>query len=626
MKKREFIALAALVACVVAVLTQAPAGQIGTASIVVSLAALALELRALVSGRQSPFSCAAAFYLAACYDENIGPSAALTIAILGTSIRSLWLQSGEGLRGQLADLLSVAAGCTAFLVASDLSWSNRASLTAIGFLLCSEVVANSLYRHSKEERMSRRRFAIACIIGSIPASVLIEHEPGVAFFLLPLLLIVQHGGHGLLMRIRKEEVQAMEQGLRSAKKDLKSAKRESVLKSKQVKETRLERELVENLVGFFARNPSIEEILRGCLDATVPLVNAEARTIWKKEEKGDFKAVHGRGTKGRVPSQRFLQSCWDSGEFRTQFSETGGYFCGAPLPGQGVVSFTLSEPLGLTDRHLDLLSIVLSQFALGLEAALYRARLETSLRLQEKTNEELKLSQSQLVQSSKMAAVGQLAAGVAHELNSPLGATLLQIQMGKMRLEAGKTEKVMHSLEVSETSLGVAQEIIDKLLRFSRASDSAPIKVRLQDCVERAWEMLRGQVESHGVELTLELGEEDLYVMGSPIELQQVFTNLILNARDAAAANQEVNYPHICIGLKGNESRCFATVSDSGAGVVEEAKERLFEPFFTTKLVGEGTGLGLSISFQIIESHSGEISLEPSDVGATFLVDLPRVF
>ena len=271
-----------------------------------------------------------------------------------------------------------------------------------------------------------------------------------------------------------------------------------------------------------------------------------------------------------------------------------------------VLLIGIEAPGAFSTYHRDLVYLLASHTA----ALLRNCRL----------HEDLQRSQEQLVQSSKMAAVGQLAAGVAHELNSPLAAALLQLQAGRMRLESGNKEKVAHSLDVAERSTMKAQHIIDNLLKFSRASSTLKKSVSLNQVVDETLELLGEQLK---VELHNRI-QRDFFVHGNLVELQQIVTNLLLNARDAAQANSEERAPEIFIETTERDDMACLRVLDSGAGITEEAMPRLFEPFFTTKLIGEGTGLGLSISYQIAEDHDGRLEASNrDDGGACFELWLP---
>ncbi len=252
-----------------------------------------------------------------------------------------------------------------------------------------------------------------------------------------------------------------------------------------------------------------------------------------------------------------------------------------------------------TAQEQESLSLGAVQMAMMLEKArLYEEVLDSRRRLQE--------SQAQLVSSSKLAAVGQLAAGVAHELNTPLGALLLRLEAAQRSLDKGNSEGVRKNLKVADTALMSAKEIVAKLLAYSHDKPSKPVPVLVSSVVDQAVLLVGGQLETQQVSLSLGLVPE-CRVLGNPNELSQVLINLLLNARDAilsAAPRGEVS-----VRVRRLEREVQLEVEDSGPGLPESIRERVFEPFFTTKPVGVGTGLGLSVSRQIVAAHQGELRL-----------------
>ena len=262
----------------------------------------------------------------------------------------------------------------------------------------------------------------------------------------------------------------------------------------------------------------------------------------------------------------------------------------------------VGQPLGDLDREL--LRLFSSQFACLLETA----GLHDDLNL---TLEQLKRSQAQLVQNSKLAAIGQLAAGVAHELNTPLGAVTVGSELVRKFLESDQA-KAKERIEGVLVAASQMQEVISKLLLYSNTAASSRHPVDLGQLVKDTLLLIpdRGCV--------IEVSETTpVRVWGSPGELQQVVRSLVLNALESQSSRLEIS-------LEVLEGKVALHVKDEGIGMDEVTSQRVYEPFFTTKSVGQGTGLGLSTARQLVEQHNGQLShVSQPGQGSTFTVTLP---
>jgi len=225
-----------------------------------------------------------------------------------------------------------------------------------------------------------------------------------------------------------------------------------------------------------------------------------------------------------------------------------------------------------------------------------------------------------IIETEKMAAVGQLAGGVAHEINNPLGGILAFSQL--MKRDAGRTPQDVESLNLIEESAIRCKRIVESLLRFSRHSrpeDRHPFDV--SRCVDDAAYLFKAQLKSAPrAKLEMRLGQKLPLVLGDAAQLGQVVLNLLQNSLQALP-NREGT---ISVETGVADGRCYIQVTDTGSGIAPEHLPRIFEPSFTTKPPGEGTGLGLSIAYRIVEDHGGNFQVQSAPgQGATFTVLLP---
>jgi C4-dicarboxylate-specific signal transduction histidine kinase len=240
----------------------------------------------------------------------------------------------------------------------------------------------------------------------------------------------------------------------------------------------------------------------------------------------------------------------------------------------------------------------------------------------ERREHELRDKQEQLVQAGKLATLGELTTGVAHELNNPLNNIGLYVGNVIDRVHLGEldTERSLADLEKAMDQVRKATEIISHLRTFGRAAPITIEQVDMDDVIERALSLMHEQLRLRAIDVELDLSPEELIVLGNPIQLEQVFINLLTNARDALV---DATTRTIRIASKIDGDRIEILVADTGPGIPAPIQQRIFDPFFTTKDVGAGTGLGLSITYSIVKEHAGEIVLMPARKGATFQIVLP---
>jgi two-component system NtrC family sensor kinase len=305
------------------------------------------------------------------------------------------------------------------------------------------------------------------------------------------------------------------------------------------------------------------------------------------------------------------------------------------VPSDGSRPFTamMAAPLKLGERRIGTLTVdsrkanafsdsdgrLLMTLATQAAAAIENARLVSDL---QQSLEHLKTTQAQLVQSEKLSALGQLIAGVAHELNNPLTAIMGYTQL--LQMSDRFDEEAQHDLQRVHAQAERAAEIVENLLTFARQHRAERQYASVNEIIERTLELRSYQLHVENVEVVTALEEALPRTMVDANQMQQVFLNLINNAQDAMIEHDEGGTLTIRSRTVGDAIR--VSVTDTGPGLSPEAEQHLFEPFFTTKEVGKGTGLGLSICFGIVDAHDGRIWTENAPgQGATFVVELPIV-
>jgi PAS domain S-box-containing protein len=233
---------------------------------------------------------------------------------------------------------------------------------------------------------------------------------------------------------------------------------------------------------------------------------------------------------------------------------------------------------------------------------------------------EVKRLEEQLIQAEKLAAMGQMLAGVAHELNNPLTAILGVSEL--LRDRQGIDESTKRQLEMTHRQARRAARIVQNLLEFSRPASPQKKAIDLNSIIDRTLQLHDHSLRRNSVEATFQPVPDLPVVIGDANQLIQVFLNLISNAEQAIKEVRPSGRIKIRLGKLGN--RVFVTVQDDGPGIKPEALPKLFDPFFTTKRPGGGTGLGLSICMSIVREHGGNIEAESiPEGGAAFTIYLP---
>ncbi len=234
----------------------------------------------------------------------------------------------------------------------------------------------------------------------------------------------------------------------------------------------------------------------------------------------------------------------------------------------------------------------------------------------------LREGRENLIRTEKLAGVGRLAAGVAHEVGNPLAAILGYVEMllGETADRPLTPEMRRDMLERIRGETGRIHHIIQELLEYARPSPEEPATLDLRKAVDAALSLVRAQARGRGIQARVDLPVDLPAVRAPQGRVTQVLLNLLLNAADATAGKGTIT-----IDARRSADRVVLTVGDDGPGVPVAARDKIFDPFFTTKDPGQGTGLGLAVSLAIVETLGGRLRLVPSSKGARFELDLPAV-
>jgi two-component system NtrC family sensor kinase len=238
-----------------------------------------------------------------------------------------------------------------------------------------------------------------------------------------------------------------------------------------------------------------------------------------------------------------------------------------------------------------------------------------------KMRKELEDANIQLIQSQKIASIGRMAAGVAHEINNPLSAILIYTELLKEKLK-NNPEHLEDLQEIIDQTLR-CKKIVSDLLEFSRKSAAKTSSFSMENLINKSLDLFIHKASFHNIEVIKEVQEGMPPMVGDMSQLQQVFTNLFMNAADAMEGKGRLT-----VRARFDDERCrfIIHVADTGPGIPEDQRDKVFDIFFTTKPVGKGTGMGLSISQNIIKIHGGNLYFEcPPEGGTIFIIELPAV-
>ena len=268
-------------------------------------------------------------------------------------------------------------------------------------------------------------------------------------------------------------------------------------------------------------------------------------------------------------------------------------------------------------------------FILGIATVVFVTYISTKRRLKHIESEfsakrTISAQQSKILNVSKLSALGEMAGGVAHEINTPLTTIRIAASNIQKHVESKMIEpsNILKQVFLIEKTINRISKIIIGLKTFSRDASHDPlVSTTVNEVVQESLLFCREQIKAKGIKLLVEEFSPSLSFAGRHSEISQVLLNLINNSADAV-----VNLPErwIKISALDKKKRIQILVTDSGPGIAREIQQKIFAPFFTTKEVGQGTGLGLSIALGIIETHGGELRLEKNSPHTCFLISLPK--
>lgn len=403
--------------------------------------------------------------------------------------------------------------------------------------------------------------------------------------------------------------------------------------SQKLHQTKDEKDLIERCLEEFSASANLKQTASSILHLASEIKTASNYVLFWNSEAGfgPLLALNAlleeRDLDPKTfPDRSLLNRSFTKNEIVS--ASEGRCWC-FPLHSEGLLYLgdMTQPPSEAQKRNLALLA---RQGSFGLRSAFLFEELNRSMALEsiartaaEQAADDLKLSQTQLIESSRMAAVGQLAAGVAHELNSPLAAILVAVQAGQRSLGKGNLDRAAARFTQCEEAVEKAKIITNGLLTQSRRSDGNVQRSSVRCVVEETCQFLSERIKKSGVHWEIVPGEDPQATLNSS-DISQILTNLLLNAQQAITdANR--GEKKITVEVSTGAHEIFIDIADTGPGIPPEHRERIFEPFFTTKTRSKGTGLGLHLSSEIVARNGGSLALLKSDSGgSTFRLTLPK--
>lgn len=597
----------------------------------------------------SSLACAVALALAE------GSTTASVSALITLAIRSAVHGRSTRVARLKETLTDLAPGLLAIEVASA-ARSLPAIVTGVAVMLAYGVLYTALLRRfltelSRAERMEalpvERGLRFVRLVIPLTGVVLATLPIVSAVSVIALLWVLQALAGNIIYRARAQQIENTRGQLARSFEIYESARDVAESARKELADAKVERGTIEAFARHLASSRTLDATLGLIIEEAGRTVHAQSVCIFVEDEgklvpalyrcpdlaRLEIDAVAGVSEPlvERVWRQRASMRSTKGGSERRLFPDDSQAIA-LPLQNQGVLYLGRAGSLPYDEEDVAHLLVVAGYGGLALQSTRRFAQREEALRLQAEANEKLEASmaaladanlrlresQEQLVQSSKLAAVGQLAAGVAHEINTPLGAIQISVELAAARI-SNDPQKAAKSLDTAVSAVRRARTIIEKLLVYASHGSPKDEDVDVSCVVTEALELVRSRLEQEGVAVSLDLEAREK-VRGNDQELQQVVVNLLLNALDASRRDKRPL--RVSTFSRGNEVAL--EVEDQGEGIRSASLSRIFEPFYTEKPIGQGTGLGLAVSRQIVERHGGRFDVRSCvGQGSTFTVWLP---
>lgn len=611
------------------------APKLGPELLVATLAACLVETMSVRQPRQGTLSFGLVLY--APIFALLGPSAALSIAAVALLVRETvaYTDPGRFVLEIVLELFPVSvAGLSSTLVRPEdptwLSWLAFALLYASSRHLSANLLRRGLRADDLEtsQRLARatadlRGATVALALLAIPLAL---QHPLLILVLFPVLYSFRKAAIHAYAHLDKEDKKMLRRHLQGAESQVGEL-------SKTLETTQVQRNLLHELSKDTARCTTLVELLDVIERHARGLKLGDQLELLSQSPSGWI--LVGRDQTGKPRARAVDPSTlpptyhqvWTTG--MPIMADSRLYQL---LPGTGVLSLRCGERPDKEARQIQ--SLFCNQISLASLSAMRLEILQRTLADLARANseleagneslrvamEQLRTSEAKLIESAKLAAVGQLSAGLAHEINNPLGSIRLGIESTLRKEQLSAFSKDM--LEKGLAAVKRAEQVIGSLLNYSRTEGKGKVKVSALSVMNDTISFLGGALRLKGVTVDLPESAADATVLANPGEIQQILINLLLNAKDAVEGKDPAR---VALRLEVDGEKAHLEVHDNGPGLSPEVRARIFDPFFTTKPVGKGTGLGLSVSRQMAGANGGTLeALDSSSLGgAGFRVSLP---